>query len=393
MPELPAAHQPQYAPAVASWRALVWVFFKLGVVAFGGPVAHIALMEKEVVQRREWVQRPHFMDLVAATNLIPGPNSTQMTMHIGYVQRGNGGVWAAGTAFVLPATAITLGVTWAYVTYRELPAVDAAFYAVGPVVLAIIATAIVRLARTAADDWRTRGIFAGALVLALFGLNELIVLALGALAGVLAYRQWRRIRGLGTPLLALLAAPWLLGAQGGPGIEGIGQLAWLFFKFGITLFGSGYLLFAYLQADVVDRLGLLSTDQLLEAIVIGEMTPGPLFTVATVVGYIVAGLPGALVATAAIFLPSFGFAMALGRLMPAIKRSEVARRILRGLTAAVLGVMLAVAITVGLRVITDVPTVIFAVAALAALLLTRVSGIALIPIAGAAGYLWVTFFG
>lgn len=401
-------HQPEYAGEAASWAALIGVFAKLGVVAFGGPVAHIAMMDKEVVERRRWVHREHFLDLMAATNLLPGPNSTQMTMHVGYVQRGSLGVWAAGSAFVLPAALITFALTWLYVELRDLPAMDAVFYGVQPVVVAVIATAMVRLAPKAAGEWTTRAVFAVALALGLLGVNELVVLAAGALAGVVLYRwrPWARTESLGlvaAPLaLSLMpglrgwapGVPWLASApapQATP--ETVAQLAWLFAKFGVTLFGSGYLLVAYLQADIVDRFELLTTSQLLEAIVIGEMTPGPLFTVSTAVGYMVGDVPGAVVATVAVFAPSFVLAMLLGRWMPAIKRSATASAVLKGLTAAVLGVMLAVAVQIAVRVVVDVPTAALAVLALGALVWTRVSAIVLIPLGGLAGWLWVTFVG
>jgi len=390
-PTVTQAFQSEYAERTASWRELIWVFFKLGVVAFGGPVAHIAMMDKEVVERRRWVQRRHFLDLMAATNLLPGPNSTQMTMHVGYVQRGNAGVWVAGWAFILPAATITLALTWLYVEFRELPVMDAVFYGIQPVVLAIIAVAMVKLAPKAADDLRTRLVFVVAFALGLFGINELVVLVLGAVAGIALSSAWRLPRG-GANGTVLSVMPLLFGVgvtpSPDPGI--VGQLAWLFFKFGITLFGSGYLLVAYLQNDLVDRYGLLTTPQLIEAIVIGEMTPGPLFTVSTAIGYVLGGFPGAVVATLAIFVPSFFFAMLLGRIMSAVKRSTIASNVLKGLTAAVLGVMLAVASQIALRVVVDVPTAVLASAALATLIWTRVSAITLVPIAGLLGYLWVT---
>ncbi|MEX2563317.1 MAG: chromate efflux transporter [Nitriliruptoraceae bacterium] len=381
-------HQPGYAEVAATWPQLIRAFLTLGVVAFGGPVAHIAMMDKEIVERRKWVSRRHFLDLIGATNLLPGPNSTQMTMHIGYVQRGDLGIWIAGMAFILPAALITYGLTWLYVTYRDLPAVDAAFYGIQPVVLAIIVVALVKLAPSAADDLKTRLVFIVALGLGLFGINELVVLALGAIAGAALYANWRKP---GAPAATLVSTvPWLMAAAPQASVDHVGQLAWLFFKFGITLFGSGYLLVAYLQRDLVERHGLLTTEQLIEAIVIGEMTPGPLFTVSTAIGTMLGGVQGAVVATTAIFVPSFFLAMLLGRIMPAVKRSTIASHVLKGLTAAVLGVMLAVAITIGNRVVIDIPTAVIAAAGLAALIWTRVSAIALVPIGALAGWLWVT---
>ena len=398
----PLPHQPQYAAEGASWPQLIGLFAKLGVVAFGGPVAHIAMMDREVVERRRWVDRQHFLDLMAATNLLPGPNSTQMTMHVGYVQKGDRGVLAAGGAFIAPAALITLALSWAWVRFRDLALVDAAFAGIQPVVLAIIAMAIVTLAPKAADDARTRVILVAALGASLLGVDELIVIAVGALLGWLTYRSWRRLRtglrGLrngaassGTLALLLVSlAPWTLAASARPDGSDAERL-WLlwrwFLRFGVTLFGSGYLLVAYLQSSLVERLGLLSTAQLLEAIVIGEMTPGPLFTVSTALGYLLAGGPGAIVATVAIFLPSFPLAMLLGRIMPRLSRSRVAKHVLRGLGAAVVGVMLAVALTLVGRVIVDVASALIALGALALLRFTRLGPIALVPVGAMVGWL------
>ena len=398
----PLPHQPQYAAEGASWPQLIGLFAKLGVVAFGGPVSHIAMMDREVVERRRWVDRQHFLDLMAATNLLPGPNSTQMTMHVGYVQKGDRGVLAAGGAFIAPAALITLALSWAWVRFRDLALVDAAFAGIQPVVLAIIAMAIVTLAPKAADDARTRVILVAALGASLLGVDELIVIAVGALLGWLTYRSWRRLRtglrGLrngaassGTLALLLVSlAPWTLAASARPDGSDAERL-WLlwrwFLRFGVTLFGSGYLLVAYLQSSLVERLGLLSTAQLLEAIVIGEMTPGPLFTVSTALGYLLAGGPGAIVATVAIFLPSFPLAMLLGRIMPRLSRSRVAKHVLRGLGAAVVGVMLAVALTLVGRVIVDVASALIALGALALLRFTRLGPIALVPVGATVGWL------
>ncbi len=399
----PRPHQPQHAAEGATWPELVGLFARLGVVAFGGPVAHIAMMDREVVERRRWVDRQHFLDLMAATNLLPGPNSTQMTMHVGYVQKGDRGLLAAGAAFILPAALVTLGLSWAWVRFRDLPVVDAAFAGIQPVVVAIILTAILTLAPRAADDLRTRAILAGSLVASLVGVDELLVLAVGALLGWLVHRSWRRLRdglralrraapdGRGAAALLLVGlAPWTLGAAARAptgDVERLSQLWWWFLRFGLTLFGSGYLLVAYLQTSLVDELGLLTTAQLLEAIVIGEMTPGPLFTTSTAVGYFLGGGTGAVVATVAIFLPSFPLAMLLGRIMPRLSRSTVARQVLRGLGAAVVGVMAAVAWTIGTRVVTDVPSGLIVLVALAVLRFTRLGPIALVPAGAMVGWL------
>lgn len=399
----PRPHQPEYAAEAATWPQLIGLFARLGVVAFGGPVAHIAMMDREVVERRRWVDRQHFLDLMAATNLLPGPNSTQMTMHVGYVQKGDRGVLAAGGAFILPAMLVTLALSWAWVRFRDLAVVDAAFAGIQPVVLGIILSAIVALAPKAADDLRTRVILAAAFGAAFVGVDELLVIGAGALAGHLTARSWRglrdRIRRLRrtappaagvTALLLAGLAPWTLAASGrppSPTPDQLWELWWWFLRFGVTLFGSGYLLVAYLQTTLVDRVGLLTTAQLLEAIVIGEMTPGPLFTTSTAVGYLVAGGTGAVVATVAIFLPSFPLAMLLGRVMPRLSRSTVARQVLRGLGAAVVGVMLAVTLTIGRRVLTDAPSVLIALAALAVLRFTRLGPIALVPVGAMVGWL------
>ena len=392
-------HQPQHAEVAATWPQLIGLFLKLGLVAFGGPVAHVAMMDREVVERRRWIDRRHFLDLLAATNLLPGPNSTQMTMHVGYVQKGDRGVLAAGTAFILPAALVTLALSWVWVEYRTLDIVEAAFRGIQPIVLAVIVSAMVSLAPKAADDARTRIVLVAAVIAASLGLSELIVLALGALAGWLDVRAWRRLRRAWqrrpTPPTAAVAVafvaglPALLGATRAPDADPVPlwELWWLFLRFGLTLFGSGYLLVAYLQTGLVDRLGLLSTAQLLEAIVIGEMTPGPLFTVSTAVGYLLSGFGGAAVATVAIFLPSFPLAMLLGRVMPRVSRSRVAKQVLRTLSAAVLGVMLVVSWRIGLRLVVDAPSALIAIAALALLRTTRVGPVALIPVGAAVGWL------
>lgn len=356
----------------------------IGVVAFGGPAAHVAVMEKEVVTRRRWVNREHFLDLLAATQLLPGPNSTQMTMHIGYVQRGIAGVFVAGLAFIVPAAAITLGVAWAYVTFNELSLVAAMIVGIQPAVLALIAVALVRLAPQAADATGTRIIFAATFAASLAGVNELVVLAAGALVAAVMYSNWRTFRPFAASLFGL---PWLFGATTTTAAEPsrLFEIALLFAKFGVTLFGSGYLLFAYLQRDLVERLELLTNAQLIDAIMIGELTPGPLFTVSTVIGYLLSGVSGAIIATIAIFAPSFLFAIMLGRIMPTVKRSMIARHVLRGLGAAVLGIMLAVLVTVSINVLTTAVSASLAALIFAVMVFTRISALAVLPAAAVLG--------
>jgi chromate transporter len=389
-------HQEAYADEAATLGQLALLFGRLGVVAFGGPVAHIAIMEREVVERRRWVDRRHFLDLIAATNLLPGPNSTQMTMHVGYVQRGDLGVLVAGSAFIAPAALITLAVSWAWLRFRDLALVEAALGGIRPVVLAVIVAAMLSLAPRAAADTPMRIVLVVALVLALLGVDELLVIGFGALAGLGVqhwWRTWWRWRSgmpAGAVLLGALSlgAPWLseLADRGGSGQgSALAQLWWTFLRFGLTLFGSGYLLVAYLQRGLVERLGLISGTELLDAIVIGEMTPGPLFTVSTAVGYLLEGVPGALIATTAIFLPSFPLAMLLGRIMPRVSRSDAARSVVRGLGAAVVGLMLAIGLQLGLRTITGPSSAILAGVALVLLLRTRIGPIALIPLGALAG--------
>jgi chromate transporter len=378
-PPADSPHQPQYAEVSASLGQLLRFFLWLGVVAFGGPVAHIGLMEREVVERRRWVTREHFLDLIGLTNLLPGPNSTEMTMHVGFVQRGVRGVCAAGVGFIVPAAALTLAVSWAYVEYGELPAVRDILAGIYPVVLALVGAALVKLARQALDHPVTWAVGLTALAAALLGVDELVVLAAGAVIGLAAF-----YRPTGSALLALPL--WLEGATGDDSPT-LGRLGLLFLRFGATIFGSGYLLVAYFDSVLVDQLGWLEPDQLIASVAIGEITPGPLFSTSTSVGYLMLGVPGALVATVAMFLPAFVIAIVVGRFMPALERVAWARPLLRGLVAAVVGVMAAVTIQLGLRVITGWVAAVIGVVSLVAVLRTRVSGLVLIPLGGVLGYL------
>lgn len=342
-------------------RTIAALFLRLGATSFGGPAAHVAMMEDEVVRRRGWMTREAFLDLVAASNLIPGPNSTELAIHVGYARARWPGLLVAGACFILPAVAIVWAVAWAYAEYGALPAVGALLAGIKPVVLAVIAQALWGLGRTALDSAMTLAIGVLAIVGLLMGMNEVLVLAV---AGALAWLDWRLTRGgnlweRGAAAMVPVAAP-TLGATtlGAPslgaasiataalgaataGIVPLGKLFLAFAKAGALLFGSGYVLIAFLRADFVTRTGWLTEAQLLDAIAVGQFTPGPLFTTATFVGYQLAGHAGAVVATAGIFLPAFVFVALTAPVLHRLRDLPSARAALGGLNVASLALMAA----------------------------------------------------
>jgi chromate transporter len=341
----------------ASIGDLARYFLRLGFTAFGGPAAHIAIMEDDVVTRRRWLTRDHFMDMLAATQLVPGPNSTEMAIHVGYVQQGLAGLIVAGVCFIMPAFLIVLAISIAYVAYGALPAVDALFYGIQPIIVAIVVQATYRLGRTA---WKTVGFRAlgvVALVVALLApIDPVWVIVAGGLAGLALARVAppRNPNGgsgglaalLALPLSAVPAALWAQAAAVAP----LWRLALFFLKVGATLLGSGYLLIGYLQNDLVNRFGWLTPRQLVDAVAVGQMTPGPVFTTAAFVGYVIRagasgdvarGVVGAAVCALAIFLPSFVIVGLLGPLMPRLRGSKLASAFLDGVNAAVVGTIAA----------------------------------------------------
>jgi chromate transporter len=336
------------------------LFLRLGLLAFGGPAGHIAMMEEEVVSRRRWLSRDQFLDLLGATHLIPGPNSTEMAIHIGMVRAGLSGLIVAGLCFILPATAITLVFAWAYVRYQTLPQMTALLFGVKPVVIAIILSAIVRLGRTAIKSPWLAFLGLVVLVLGLRGVNEIVLLLGGGGAGIvwsILRRDRGRLSGLGlVGLIGLIAVlPMVVGAVGsvalGPWVSpppSLRAIGLYFLKIGSVLFGSGYVLIAFLRGDLVVNYRWLSEPQLLDAIAIGQFTPGPVSSTATFIGYLLAGGMGAVVATAGIFLPSFFFVLATNPLIPRIRRSASAASFLDAVNVSSIGLMAAV--TVGLAV-------------------------------------------
>ncbi len=336
------------------WREVAALFLKLGITSFGGPTAHIALMEQEAVHKRGWLTREHFLDLLAATNLVPGPNAVEMAGHIGFVHAGWPGLFLGAGCFLLPAVVLSLALAWLYVRMGTLPQVTALFYGINPVVLAIILTATYRLGRSALCDRTAIVLMLLCLAATLLGVNEVWVLLGGGIAGMLLATPWRV-----TSLAGWLPMAWIpsqLVAAAPPVADRVLRL-WLFFlKVGALIFGSGMVLFAFIQRDVVERYGWLTQQQLVDAIAVGQMTPGPVLSSATFIGYLVAGWAGALVSTVGVFLPSFLIVALVGPWIPRLRRSATAQAFLRGVNAAAMALILAVAIALFRLTIVDVWT-------------------------------------
>ncbi len=363
---------------------VAFLFLKLGLTAFGGPAAHIALFHDEVVVRRKWLTDEEFLDLLGATNLIPGPNSTEMAIHIGYLRAGWPGLIAGGLGFVLPATLIVLALSWLYVRFGSLPQAEWLLYGVKPVVIAIIAQALWTLGSKALKNRLLALVGAAVFALYFLGLNEIALLFAGGLI-VMLIVNWQR---LGKP------SPSILLPFGGFAIQqaivpfSLPILFLTFLKIGAVLYGSGYVLLAFLRNDFVLRLGWLTDQQLIDAVAIGQITPGPLFTAATFIGYILGGTSGALLATLGIFLPSFVFVAISNPLIPKIRNSTWAASLLDGVNASSLGLMAAVTIQLASSSLTDFYAALIAVISLVLLLHYKINSTWLIAGGALAGFLF-----
>lgn len=358
---------------VSQLRELAGLFLRLGLIGFGGPAAHIALMEHEVVQRRRWLTREAFLDLVSAANLIPGPNSTELAIHIGHRRAGWPGLVVAGACFILPAVVIVTLLAWAYVEYGSLPAASGLLRGVLPIVVVIVADALWRLGKTAITSRWLALLAAAATGLALAGVHELLVLLGAGVAGWALSWEKRRSEGIAArSAVAFLPAATMLGiGAGGASAPSFSLLPlFLFFlKVGSVLYGSGYVLLAFLRADLVERWGWLSETQLLHATAVGQVTPGPVFTTATFIGFLLGGASGALVATLGIFLPAFVFVAMSIPVLPWLQRAAGARAFLKGVNAGSLALLVAVSWHLGRAALADVPAILLA--AVSAILLLR----------------------
>ncbi len=377
------------------------VFLRLGTIAFGGPAAHIAMMEEEIVRRRQWVSRDEFLDLLGAVHLIPGPNSTELAIHLGHRRAGWPGLIVAGACFILPAAVIVTAIAWAYVRFGTLPDARGLLAGIQPVILAVVAQALVGLAHSAVKSRLLAAAGVLAFVASALGLHELAVLfGTGVLSALAAYLSAGKASGAGssrTMLMPLAAAPsptttLAAGSGAAAATMAIAPGAWaifgLFLKIGSVLFGSGYVLLAFLRSDLVERRGWLTEPQLLDAVAVGQFTPGPVFTTATFIGYLLAGFPGAVAATIGIFLPAFIFVALSGPLIPRLRQSPTAGAMLDGVTVASLALMTLVTLQLGRAAIQGPWTA--ALAGLSALLLLRFkTNSAWLVLAGAAAG-WLT---
>jgi chromate transporter len=361
---------------------LARLFLKLGVVAFGGPAAHIAMMREEVVTRRKWMEDQEFLDLVGATNLIPGPNSTELAIHLGRVRAGWRGLLVAGACFIVPAALIVLVFAMLYARYGGTPEVGRLLYGIIPVIIAVIAHALWGLLKTAVKGPLTATVGAGALALYLLGVGEILLLAAGAGILLLAKAGMRLWRGtfsvvpLGLPL-------GLLQASSGFGLPGV---FFSFLKIGSVLFGSGYVLLAFLRTEFIAS-GQLTEQQLLDAVAVGQFTPGPVFTTATFIGYLLEGVPGAALATVGIFLPAFVFVALTGPLIPRLRRSPVMSNLLDGLNVTSLALMAGVTWLLGRNAIVDLFSASLTVVALLLLIRFKVNAAWLVIGGGVLGLL------
>ncbi len=316
------------------------LFLKLGSIGFGGPAVNIALMEEEAVTRRGWLTREHFLDLLSVTNLVPGPNAVEMACFIGRARAGLAGLVAGGMSFILPAFLFTLGLAWLYKRFGNLPQIAVLFYGVTPAVMAVILAATYRLSQSVIKDWKAAILAAFCLAASFFGLNELLILFASGLAGLLLYELPFHFIASSLFLPAIAFNYWSSSSW-----DKLIKLALFSLKTGSFLFGSGMLLYAFIQRDVVVRYGWLSQKQLIDAIAVGQITPGPVLSSITFIGYLIGDLPGAMVATIGVFLPSFLIVALLGPWVERLRNSALVNAFLKGVNAAVVSLLVSVALS------------------------------------------------
>lgn len=362
--------------AKSNLKEVARVFLKLGFIGFGGPAAHIAMMQDEVIKKRKWITPEHFLDLISATNLIPGPNSTEMAMHCGHEKAGWKGLVVAGMCFIVPAVIITAIIAWAYQRYGSLPAIAPFIYGIKPAIIAVIVSLMITLGKKAFKTTELWIIGIACAVASLAGWNEILVLFGAGILGILLYliktKGHNKLNGI-APLPILHPSNL--------------KIFWIFLKVGSILYGSGYVLFAFLDTELV-KTGILDRKQLIDAIAVGQFTPGPVFSSATFIGWQIAGLPGAIAATLGIFLPSFLFVALLNPIIPRLRRSPAMSAFLDTVNVASVAIILAVCVEMGKDSISDWRGVVIACAGFAVTMLFKNINTAFIVLGGALlGYL------
>jgi chromate transporter len=380
--------------SLSQLRPIALSFLRLGTIAFGGPAAHIAMMEEEFVRRRAWVSSADFLDMLGASNLVPGPSSTEMAIHIGHQRAGWKGLIVAGACFIAPAMLIVTACAWAYVTFGSLPQVQSILYGVKPVIIAVVLQAMWGLARGAVRNAFLAMIGLLATGAAFAGGNVLAILVAAGLVALV--RAWLSDRATSVSLAALPTTKSLLAATA-PLVTATPVALWglflIFLKFGAVIFGSGYVLLAFLQADLVSRLHWLTQAQLLDAVAIGQVTPGPVFTTATFIGYLLAGVPGAAIATVSIFLPGFVFVAASRPLIPRIRGSRIAGAFLDGVNVGAVALMIAVSWQLGRAAVVDLLSAAIAALSAGALICFRINSVYLILAGALLGFARMGWFG
>ena len=369
----------------ARLKEIAKVFLRLGIIAFGGPAAHIAMMDEEIVKKRKWIDRTTFMDLVGATNLIPGPNSTEMAIHLGFERGGVPGLFIAGICFIFPAMFIVLALAVAYVKYGTIPKIEGILYGVKPVIIAIVFQALVRLGKSVIKGYLAIAVASLVIAGSFLGVSEIpLLLIAGIFVMVIKNTDRFRTKTLvfyPIPLFALADAT-LLKNRLDMGLE---RLFLTFLKIGSVLYGSGYVLLAFLESEFIRAFPVISEKQLLDAVAVGQLTPGPVFTTATFIGYLILGVPGALVSTAGIFLPSFLLVWLLKPLIPKLRQSQWAGGILDGVNIASLGLMTAVTVRLGMASLIDLLSISLFVIALFILTKDKINSAWVILFGGAIG--------
>ena len=361
------------------------LFLKLGCIAFGGPAAHISMMEEEVVTKRKWMSRQYFLDMVGATNLVPGPNSTQMTMHCGHKKGGVLGLFVAGVSFIFPAVTITGVLAWLYTTYGKLPEVTPFIYGIKPAVLVIIAMAILKLGKKAVKSVELAILGILIIIATFLGFNEITVLLLGGIIGAIYFyiKNSHQTKALSFSPIFLLKLPVITITK----ITTTSSVFWSFLKVGAILYGSGYVLFAYLDAELVAN-EIISRQELIDAIAIGQLTPGPVLSTATFIGFQINGVWGAIAATIGIFLPSFIFVMLLNPLVDKMRQSKILSYFLDAVNVAAVAIMIVVLIKMSYTTLISYKEIlILIVSILLTLKVKKMSSMWLVPIGSVLGYI------